>query len=527
MKAIIIDDEKHVREGLLLLAEWDRFGIETIYEAADGEEAIEIITEHQPEIVFTDMSMPRRDGINLLKWIHSSKLNCKTIVVSGYDDFHYMRNAIAFGSFDYILKPIQPGVLNDTLARAVQEWKEQRNNRLSTLEKNRVINEVRPLYWDYLLSSALDKGKWTKRSIEQINKEYEVDVAFTPITLAILPINMMIKKRYQGDADLAFFSLLNISNEVMSERKSGVAFRNLNQEDELILLFWKEAGIVDAVETIATMIHQFTKVHCTIVIGQTSTQIYEVYDSAVQSLKKINLLESAWNTTVVANKQLKTLPVLHLFDYSEEIKWSIQSGSTEQVDEILERVYNTFDKNKYLSIEQLEIWENQFAILKDHWLNEYEINKQDPLYQGVDYWNNDGMFSFTKFKEEKRKEFHDLIQTVFNVQYKKEKNSVQMIEEYLRDNYQRDIKLQEIAERFFLSREYISRKFKADYQMTITDYLTKIRIEKAKELLENPYLKIYEIADSVGYQNDKYFIKVFKKLEGMTPKEYRAKKTKS
>jgi two-component system response regulator YesN len=99
------------------------------------------------------------------------------------------------------------------------------------------------------------------------------------------------------------------------------------------------------------------------------------------------------------------------------------------------------------------------------------------------------------------------------------------IEEYLKQNYQQDINLQEIADRFFLSREYISRKFKQEFHETITDYLAKIRIEKAKELLENPHFKIYEIAYHVGYHNEKYFSKVFKKLIGLTPNEYRSSVT--
>src|SRR5690606_5610705 len=108
MKAIIVDDEQHVREGLMLLAEWDRFGINTILEAVDGNEAVKLISKHSPEIIFTDMRMPKRDGTSLLKWIHSSNILSKTIVVSGYDDYEYMRNAIYYNSFDYILKPIDP-----------------------------------------------------------------------------------------------------------------------------------------------------------------------------------------------------------------------------------------------------------------------------------------------------------------------------------------------------------------------------------------------------------------------------------
>jgi two-component system, response regulator YesN len=249
LKAIIIDDEKHVREGLLLLGEWEKHGIETILEAEDGNEAIKLISEHRPAIIFTDMRMPKRDGISLLKWIHGSDLLSKTIVVSGYDDFDYMRNAIYYKSFDYILKPIDPEILNETLDRAVKEWNDEKLSR---------------------------------------------------------------------------------------------------------------------------------------VIIQNS-----------DSLKQDNVIQN------------------------------------------------------------------------------------------------------------------------------EEMNNMQKIEEYLRSHFQEDINLQDIADRFFLNRDYISRKFKQEFNETITDYLTKIRIEKAKELLGNPTKKIYEIAYQVGYQNEKYFSKVFKKQTGVTPNEYR------
>lgn len=150
MKAIIVDDEKHVREGLMLLADWKKHGIDLIMEAEDGEEAAALIKEHNPEIIFTDMRMPRRDGISLLKWLHAENTASKTIVVSGYDDFEYMRHAITYKSFDYILKPIEPDVLNETLERAVHEWREQAKSKSAHDEESRVINEVRPLYWDQL-----------------------------------------------------------------------------------------------------------------------------------------------------------------------------------------------------------------------------------------------------------------------------------------------------------------------------------------------------------------------------------------
>lgn len=91
----------------------------------------------------------------------------------------------------------------------------------------------------------------------------------------------------------------------------------------------------------------------------------------------------------------------------------------------------------------------------------------------------------------------------------------------MQSHFDRDVKLREISDHFYISREYISRKFKQELNVNISDYLVRIRMNKAKSLLKNSDLKIYEIANMIGYQDDKYFRKVFKKVEGITPNEYR------
>lgn len=132
MKVLIVDDEQHVREGIKLLGEWIENGITDIYEAENGEEAIALIQSYEPEIIFSDMKMPKMDGTGLLEWMKEHQPNRKTIVVTGYDDYHYMRKAIHFGSFDYLLKPIDPEMLNQTLEKAVSEWKREEADRKRT-----------------------------------------------------------------------------------------------------------------------------------------------------------------------------------------------------------------------------------------------------------------------------------------------------------------------------------------------------------------------------------------------------------
>jgi two-component system, response regulator YesN len=516
MKALIVDDEKHVREGLLLLAEWEKYGIDTILEAEDGEEAIKLINEYHPEIIFTDMRMPKRDGINLLKWINSSNLNSKTIVVSGYDDFEYLRNAIYYKSFDYLLKPIDPEILNETLERAVTEWQDQALFRKSQVEDNKVINEVKQLYWDRLFSSLLHKSQISQVDIEKIEKQFSVNIHQKPLIAAVIQVKTMIDNVFQGDSDLCFFSLNNICNEYLSRDHSGVCFRNLNKKSELVIVFWNHRNISFLLNQIHSSIFQFTKVRCTIALGEPASHLKVAYESAHQVFKKHNLVEKK---KIVTPKDIISRHSMYLLDYSQEFIWAIKSGSPEQMDSILHRIFSSLEATHCITPEQIHDWDTQFEYLRQNVIKEYEMEIQ--LYRGLDYWETDGTFSFKKFKEEKRKEFQDLIKTLMSMKYQKEKSSIHLIEAYLRQNYQEDIHLQKIADRFFLSKEYISRKFKQEYNETITDYLTKIRMEKAKELLENPHLKIYEIAYNVGYQNEKYFSKVFKKIVGLTPNEYR------
>ncbi|WP_335872590.1 response regulator transcription factor [Bacillus sp. 2205SS5-2] len=522
MKAIIIDDEKHVREGLLLLAEWEKHGINTIFEAENGDEAMKLITEHQPEIIFTDMRMPKIDGINLLKWLYSSEIKSKTIVVSGYDDFEYMRNAIFYKSFDYILKPIEPDVLNETLDKAVREYNDQADSRRSKAEEIRVMNEAKPLYWGRLFTSLCSQESVPLLLEEKIEHEFGILISQIEKTMAILSIKPTLMSVFNGDTDLAFFTLSNICNELFSKNNAGVCFRNSNKDDELVILFWKDNKITFLLEELQALIYQYSKSFSLLALGQKSNAMKDAYESAQKVFLQHDLLKEK---KIVAVNEVETKPLLHLLDYSNELLWSIRSGSTEQVKDLLNQLYMKLETSHLMSIEQVQLWDQQFELLRRNWLKEYEIQSEEEVCRRQDYWKGNGVFSIAKFKEEKNKEFQQLIQSLSGVKYQKEKNNMQKIEEYLQQHYQEDITLQDIADRFFLSREYISRQFKREYLSTLIDYLTNIRMGKAKKLLENPFLKIYEIAYGVGYQNEKYFSKVFKKHSGLTPNEYRQKVT--
>src|SRR5690606_23686769 len=114
MKVLIVDDEKHVRNAIKLLVPWGDFNINTILEAPNGIKAKEIIKSENPQMIFLDIMMPVMNGIELLEWINKLYPACKAIIVSGYDDFQFMKKTIKYGGIDYILKPIDEDELQTT-----------------------------------------------------------------------------------------------------------------------------------------------------------------------------------------------------------------------------------------------------------------------------------------------------------------------------------------------------------------------------------------------------------------------------
>lgn len=178
MKALLVDDEQHVRHAIQLLGHWDDLGIDVLLEAADGNEAIEAITAHQPEIILSDMRMPGKDGMALLEWISAHAPHCKVIVISGYDDFELVRHAIRHGGMDYLLKPVEADELNASLMKAVKSWEEEHTLRTESTKQSIVVNRMRPHYQDRLLTElAIGRGN-TSAHIQRLQEELNLPASF-------------------------------------------------------------------------------------------------------------------------------------------------------------------------------------------------------------------------------------------------------------------------------------------------------------------------------------------------------------
>ncbi|MDQ0197997.1 response regulator transcription factor [Neobacillus ginsengisoli] len=523
MKVLIVDDEKHVREGIKLLGAWEQNGIKEIYEAGNGEEAISIIHKYSPAIIFSDMKMPKMDGTQLLEWIKEHQPTSKTVVVTGYDDYHYMRKAIHFGSSDYLLKPIDPEILNQTLEKAVKEWKDEEAERKKKESSYQLINEIKPVYRDRKLTQILN-GDMKK---EGLYEEFGLHLSQN-YTAALVRINGKTIKTFHGDRDLAYFTILNVINEILLEKECGIGFRYLSNKGEIVIIFWnKFEQMVDLLTRIYRTIKTAMDISCPIAVGSMvyyHSKLMDSYHQAKQVLLNSNILDETVNRVYCFELQ-PAIALKNLMSYSSNIELAIQAGEIGAFEELINQIAIDFIENNSLSLKQLLQLENEYLVISNRWFKNYNLSVKvaEDIERRVDlFFDQNGTFQLEEYKKRKLREIAIFLEKIKRRTLKKNSNIICDIEKYLQANFDRDVKLQEISDHFYISREYISRKFKQEFNVNISDYIVKIRMDKAKSLLKNSQLKIYEIANMIGYQDDKYFRKVFKKVEGVTPNEYRA-----
>lgn len=537
MKVLIVDDEKHVRDAIRLLAHWEKLGVTEIIEAADGEEAIVLIQENPPQIVLTDMRMPRKNGTELLTWLHAFMPEIKVIVISGYDDFEYVRHTILHGGMDYILKPINPLALNEALEKAATAWyRDEEKRRLNTIQSIE-MNQMKPLYLERLWTDLI-QGRGNKDSlIGQLRDRMPLPAHITTCSVAVISdihFDRELLSKFRNRRDLLAFTLVNICNEML--KHMGTAFRHMDKPGIIVILYW------DNIIPLSTILNEmnngiYSTLRRQVHYGTWATTRFpedlpKAYQEAEQALWCRNLLDN--HSRIHSGRCVESSGArnLRLGSYEEKFRLAALSGHKEQIESAADQWLTEVQKQGAVSPEHLTRWNAEWDWLQHSWTEPEETGGHTPVEDAEISQdlpsplplNEQGLLSWDRWRMQITGRIYAASRMMTQM-HSKENHIIHDIARYLENSYHEEISLQDIASRFFLSREYISRKFRQEFGVTLSDFLGRIRIDKAKLLLLNPHLRIVQIAEMVGYQDEKYFSKVFKKLEGQTPNDYRKEQT--
>jgi two-component system response regulator YesN len=520
MKVLIVDDEEHVREGIDLSVDWDRFGIKERWMAEDGVEALQMVRKHRPQIIFCDMKMPRMNGIDFMEKLKEEEGSAKIIAISGFDDFEYTRAVIKAKGVDYILKPFRKKDVELALKKAIDAWNEMESRKSTEFETTYLAKKADTLIDEQRLV-AFFRGE-TNYS-DRISGIFEkLDIPTEEFRVAVLlPKNgqKIVVNRFISDNELFFFAVKNIAQDILH----AYGKHHLSRLDEYqwILIFSFEPAARYTVEfnnllervsrawmnTIQLDVLAGTaKQNCT--VKTISNSITNAKDSLLKS-------EILFPQKVEAVKNQPEMN--HLTSQEFLLTKAIETSNKPFVEEIISRFVKDLKKRGTLQLKQLQIYTLEANILLERFKQAYEMNAHsvDKHVPPLPMW----ISSLNEWEVL-------FVQRIWMLMEKTSFNpmagvAMRDIKHYIENHFHEEISLTSLSQRFHLSPQYISRKFKEEYNTSVIAYLIELKMEKAKSLLANTSLTITEIANDLGYEDENYFGKVFKKQSGLSPKQYR------
>ncbi|MEF3312220.1 helix-turn-helix domain-containing protein [Paenibacillus sp. GYB004] len=534
MKALIASPDKLLRNMIRTSINWPEAGIGSVREAEDELSALDLMDRDRPELLLLDWSIAGTDGPELLGRLQASAPFSKIIVLTDFNDTHQLRQAIKWGVSDLLLKPPELYQLQDAVLAAADQWRRDEQIREKERTRSLEVDRLKPLYLDKLLSDLLSDSVGFGLIREQLERELPSLQNAEACRVAILSLDTIsrsVRAKYALHPDLLFFSLLDICNAYLIPVDIGIAFRPRNSDKEIVLLLWDNLEhAVILLSRILQSISRTIQTRSDFGLGDAVShphRLHQSYNQASQALRRRNLLdEGGWIHKYDGDERPYPNKV-HFADFEEDIRLALRSGETDKIRASVDAFLQEVGRLERITVDQVELWRHEYNVIKERWLRYFfhdglppELKLPSESSTFLVPLDEQGKLSIELWRSELTE---SLLRLAGRLKKRRNKGGGTMpqIEAYLNRHYDRQLTLQDVADRFYLSREYISRKFKQHFGENLVEYLCRIRMDKARALLANPQLKITEIARMVGYPDEKYFSKVFKKQTGMSPNAFR------
>ncbi|MWV45573.1 response regulator [Paenibacillus sp. HJL G12] len=518
-KVILVDDEPMILRSLQAAIGWNDLGLEVVGTARNGEGALHLISEHSPDMIISDIRMPGMDGIALMKEVLTGSPRRIFIVISGYGEFEYAREALRQGAFDYLLKPIDHDELTGMLQRAAAQLDAQMESDkllhsvqvLSVMARERMFSE-----WIEGNDRPLTYMQWMEHS--ELEQDYFMAVVQLDHYLRLNEQWLMDEKR------LWLFAIRNILEE-WSLQHGGLTVFPFHS-GEWIILFPEELQADKAMlgNDLIYQIKRYSKLSCSVGISLGNKgirQLSTAYQSATRALYQRFYSEQEGVFIDQEGSGQDSQP--------SDLKYPkhLEAALIESV--------RTLDSLRLGSLfDELKLYIEQHAAAKEA-AERLLVEIAVVLYRQMEYanllaeWPLDGLIQDLREAENLneligmlKKAFTRQMAESLRNQVKEDGHSlVEKAKLYIMNHYPKDLSIEEVAEFVDLSISHFCTLFKQMSGYTFLEYLTECRMEKAKHILRNTSVKVYQIAPMVGYQDPKYFTQVFKKATGRTPSEFR------
>lgn len=536
LKVFLVEDELLIREGIKKMP-WEEEGFSFVGEASDGELAYPMIMEKKPDILITDIRMPFMDGIELSRLVREKLPETKVIFLSGYNEFEYAKEAISIGVTDYLLKPINAAKLMEAIHRVAEVIEKDRENKWMLEQYQKEMRKDLNLERRKLFSKLLYSELSVREIVEQ-GEKLNLDFAASYLAVLVFTLSTPLGNYRQYSQEL---------NETEAK------IRDLVERQDCMTIEWTEntwiylvkgesrqkidGKIEQIVEAIVSVMDSHRNLYYFGGVGETVQRLRDLGRSYQEANKAFSTRffttekKIVYSSEVGEQIQVGEMEVsIQDLDTSaidrRKIERFLKEGTKGEIHHFVEEYFNNIGEESYSSLlfRQYVMMDIYLCVLA--FLKEIEVGAQElpERYRQVTRIVNH-IHTIGEGKEYLEAFFSEAMDLRDNCAQKKYRDLIQNAVAYILEHYQdEDISLNVLASYVNISPSYFSSVFSQETGRTFVEYLTSVRMDRAKELLRCTNKRSSEIAASVGYQDSHYFSFLFKKTCGCTPSDYRKQK---
>lgn len=537
IKVFLVEDEMVIRRGIKNSIDWEKEGYIFCGEASDGELAYPMIIKEKPDILITDIRMPFMDGLELCKLVKEELPNIKILILSGYDEFDYAKEAIRLGVTEYLLKPISSGKLLEALngvSESIRREKEDKDLVRKYMEEMRENTEhEKQKFFEQMIA-----GNLSMADALETGKKYEMNLSAGMYNLLLFRFTLGEENRKSGEllgeAEYAIKKLTERLEYVFEFQRGveGWAF---------LLMADNEEQMSERVKELSKDLEEIMKNYSTITyfggIGQPVARLRELEESfreaeralAARFTMELNRIISVEDIRMAQN--VDTLDDIEITSFGEIEKTRtmlekfLNNGAEDEIDEFVDVYINELPEENLKSVLMRQYIIMDAYIVMMSFCEKIEGIEGEMQAQSEELKNS---MKTIQTLEEIKNYIRMLLKKIIGVRDtisgRRYSDIIEIAKDQIRKTYMSDeISLNTIAAEVGMSPSYFSSIFSKEMGKTFVEYLTEIRMDRAKELLMCSSMKTSEIGYEVGYKDPHYFSYIFKKTQNCTPKEFRAR----
>lgn len=537
IKVFLVEDEMVIRRGIKNSIDWEKEGYIFCGEASDGELAYPMIIKEKPDILITDIRMPFMDGLELCKLVKKELPNIKILILSGYDEFDYAKEAIRLGVTEYLLKPISSGKLLEALngvSESIRREKEDKDLVRKYMEEMRENTEhEKQKFFEQMIA-----GNLSMADALETGKKYEMNLSAGMYNLLLFRFTLGEENRKSGE----LLGEAEYAIEKLTERLEYVfEFQRGVEGWAFLLMADNEEQMSERVKELSKDLEEIMKNYSTIAyfggIGQPVARLRELEESfreaeralAARFTMELNRIISVEDIRMAQN--VDTLDDIEITSFGEIEKTRtmlekfLNNGAEDEIDEFVDVYINELPEENLKSVLMRQYIIMDAYIVMMSFCEKIEGIEGEMQAQSEELKNS---MKTSQTLEEIKNYIRMLLKKIIGVRDtisgRRYSDIIEIAKDQIRKTYMSDeISLNTIAAEVGMSPSYFSSIFSKEMGKIFVEYLTEIRMDRAKELLMCSSMKTSEIGYEVGYKDPHYFSYIFKKTQNCTPKEFRAR----